>query len=129
MVLLCRFFAKRNAVWVHGLQSWFCFNIFLLIFGCLGNLLWHSLTWQKLYVSVDRVVDFLPFIPFGQWVLDQNLGVERGRLLNDTSLWTLRFIWASIAAPVWTLAFWCTAVATRILTSASLRLRSHRAGS
>jgi hypothetical protein len=83
----------------------FClFNAFLLAWGSIGNYLWLSLTWQKLYFSMDRVVDWFPYIPFGQWVLDQEYGGETGRLLNGATMGQLRFIWAAIATAVWALS-------------------------
>ena len=85
-------------------RAWVLVNGCLLALGCLGHWVWLSITWHKLYVSVDRLVDFYPFIPFGQWVLDQGFGNMRGRLLNDTSLWELRLIWAAISIPVWVLS-------------------------
>ena len=53
-----------------GLRGWAVFSVLLLVFGCLGNLLWLAITWRKLYISADRVVDFFPFLPFGQLVLN-----------------------------------------------------------
>ena len=85
-------------------KAWVLVNACLLVFGCLGHWVWLSITWHKLYVSADRLVDFFPFIPFGQWALNQNLGEEHGRLLNGTSLWELRLIWSAIALPVWVLS-------------------------
>ena len=57
--------------------------------------------YERLYISADTVVDFYPFIPFGQWVLDVPFGQDRGRLLNGASLREVQMIWAVVAGAVW----------------------------
>lgn len=80
-------------------------NVFLLIWGCLGSAIFMSLASGKLYVSVDRMVDFYPYIPFGQWILDDGFGGDsHGALLGHATLWHVRMIWLATALPVWVLA-------------------------
>lgn len=83
---------------------WF-FNLMLLLWGCLGHYAFTWLTFGRLYVSADRIVDWFAFIPFGQWVLDQTFGDQRGYLIGQTTLWQLRLIWFAFAAPVWWMAY------------------------
>jgi hypothetical protein len=80
------------------------FNVSLLFFGCIGNSIWMLLTYNKLYVSADTVVDYFPFYPFGQWVLDQTFGSFRGNLLGSGSVSQLQIIWVAITSFVWSSA-------------------------
>lgn len=77
------------------------FNILFLIFGCLGNSAWMLLTYNRLYVSADTVVDYFPFYPFGQWILDVTFGDFKGHLIGPGTIVNLRIIWAAITCFVW----------------------------
>ena len=96
------------------LRAYLVFNAFLLFWGCFGHYAFHSITFGRLYVSADRVVDWFPFIPFGQWVLDQSLGQQRGHLIGTATLWQLRLIRLAVAAPVWLLTYASTAFTLRL---------------
>jgi hypothetical protein len=96
------------------LRAYLIFNAFLLFWGCFGHYLFHSVTFGRLYVSADRVVDWFPFIPFGQWALDQTLGPQRGHLIGTSTLWQLRLIWLAVAAPVWLLTYASTVFVLRL---------------
>jgi hypothetical protein len=63
------------------------------------------MTYNRMYVSADTVVDFFPFFPFGHWVLDAELGTGRGRLMNGVSLRDVQVIWGAVAAAVWIATF------------------------
>lgn len=81
-------------------------NVFLLLWGSIGSAIFMYVASGKLYISVDRLVDFYPFIPFGDWILDDGFGGEwHGRLLGDTTIWDIRLVWLAVALPVWLLAF------------------------
>ncbi len=97
------------------LWPYLLFNLFLLFWGCLGHYAFIWLTFDKLYFSADRVVDWYPFIPFGQWVLDQTLGPIRGYLIDGATLWQLRLIWGAVALPVWLLTYVSTIRALQYL--------------
>lgn len=101
---------RRGPGTFHRLfHAYVVFNSFLLIWGCLGHYGITFLTFHKLYVSVDRMVDWYPFIPFGQWVLNQGLGPDsHGYLIGDTTLWQLRWIWLGFATLVWLLTYFST---------------------
>ncbi len=109
------------ASWRQLISAYLVFNAFLLIWGCLGHYTFLAATYGKLYVSMDRIVDWFPFIPFGQWVLDQTLYGPRGYLIGDTSLWQLRVIWAAVAIPVWVLTYASTVLFLRSLPFAHAR--------
>ena len=102
-----------SASWSQLGVAYLVFNAFLLIWGCVGHDTFLAATYGKLYVSMDRVVDWFPFIPFGQWVLDQTLHGPRGYLIDGASLWQLRIIWAAVAIPVWLLTYASTILALR----------------
>ena len=80
------------------------FSLILWVVGCVGNSLFMVLAYERLYVSADTLVDFIPFIPFGQWVLDHQFGQLEGRLLNGAYLWHLQALWACVSALVWVTA-------------------------
>jgi hypothetical protein len=79
------------------------FNVALLAAGTIGNLIWVALTFGK-YVEMDPVIDFFPFIPFGQWVLDATWGGQSGYLTPGVLIWQLRVLWTGVAALVWLVA-------------------------
>jgi hypothetical protein len=102
-----------SATWGQLISAYLVFNAFLLFWGCLGHYAFLAVTYGKLYVSMDRMVDWYPFIPFGQWVLDQTLYGPRGYLIGGATLWQLRAIWAAVAVPVWLLTYASTSLAIR----------------
>ena len=57
--------------------------------------------YDRLYYSQDTVIDCFAFIPFGQWVLDQEWGGETGALLAGAELWHLQALWLLFAALAW----------------------------
>src|SRR3954466_15704767 len=73
-----------TASWSQLIVAYLVFNAYLLIWGCLGHYAFLAATYGKLYVSMDRLVDWYPFIPFGQWVLDQTLYGPRGYLIGNS---------------------------------------------
>lgn len=77
------------------------FSSFLLLTGAILNEVWMLFVYQRLYYSQDTVVDCFPFIPFGQWVLDQEWGGEKGALLAGAELWHLQALWLVFAAIAW----------------------------
>ena len=95
------------------LRTYLIFNGFLLVWGCLGSYIFLRIAYGKLYVSADRMFDWLPFAPFGRWVLDQTLGPLHGHLIGNTTLRQLRLLWLAVAIPVWLLAFVSTALVVR----------------
>jgi hypothetical protein len=101
------YFVLRKSVY-HVLRAYLIFNGFLLFWGCLGNYACLRFALDKLYVSADRLVDWIPFIPFGQWILDQSLGPVHGHLIPPATLGELRWIWLAFAVPVWLLSYFST---------------------
>jgi hypothetical protein len=87
--------------YLRTLRRFLLFNALLLAFGILGNAIWMAFVYGHRYISQDTVVDFFPFIPFGQWALNVEWGGKTGSLLNGASLWELRGLWALVAGPVW----------------------------
>lgn len=79
------------------LRQFALLNVFLLIWGGLGNSLWLHLTANRLAVADDCPV-WAPFVPFGRWVLESTGGWQ---LLDGATIGQLQFLWAAIAVPVW----------------------------
>jgi hypothetical protein len=77
------------------------FSMLLLLTGAILNAAWMVLVYQRLYYSQDTLVDCYAFIPFGQWVLDQEWGGKTGALLAETELWHLQALWLLFAALAW----------------------------
>jgi hypothetical protein len=116
LLLIPRLFLSGWAKYSRALRRFLLFNALLLAFGILGNAIWMTLVYGHRYLSQDTVVDFFPFIPFGQWALNTERGGKTGSLLNGASLWELREIWALVAGLVWT----ATVVIYRAITKGSL---------
>lgn len=87
------------------LSGYVVFNAFLLFWGCFGSYTFMAISFGKLYTSVDRIVDWYAFIPFGQWVLDDGFGGDaHGHLIGNAKLHELQLLWLAVALPVWLLA-------------------------
>jgi hypothetical protein len=78
--------------------------------------------WGRVF-DVVCYVFVMPFVPFGQWVLDKTWAGEPGRLLGGASLVHLQLIWAAI-----TLSVWSATIATYLKMLPSLRARPIAAG-
>ena len=82
-------------------------SVLVLVFAsAIGQALWALLAWKKLYESMDPVVTFVPFLPFGQWVLDFEWGGRPGSLLGNATMLQVKALWWSIATLVWSSWFW-----------------------
>lgn len=108
-------------------SSFALFNALLLVWGCLGHYVWLYFTFEKFYVSVDRMVDWFPFFPFGPWVLAEDFAGS-GRLLNGATIGMLRAVWAAVAIPVWLLTALSYLGIRRRLIPGLLRAASSDAG-
>jgi hypothetical protein len=93
--------SRGRAWYLRRVARFALFTFVLLACGCVGNSAFMLLTYQSLYVSADTVVDFFPFIPFGQWVLDAEFGSFKGRLLGGASLRHMQAVWGCLALAVW----------------------------
>jgi hypothetical protein len=109
------FFTKSRRFYTNLVYNSAIFNILFLIFGCVGNSAWMLLTYNRLYVSADTVVDYFPFYPFGQWALDVTFGSFKGHLIGPGTIGSLRIIWFAITCFVW-----CATIAMHLKLSKSL---------
>jgi hypothetical protein len=73
-----------------------CVAAFVL--GAPASLAFTAAMRYHFYVPGDPIVDWLPFIPSGAWVIDPAFG---GRFVNGGSPWLLRWAWLILAVPVW----------------------------
>ena len=76
------------------------FNVWLLFFGLVGDLVWEMTADQRLYINHDPVVEWIPFIIPGSWTIDPVCG---GSLTEGTTWTEMYLVWLAIAVPVWTL--------------------------
>lgn len=97
-------------------RGYLVLNFFLLFWGCLGHYGFLHIAYGKLYVSVDRWVDWFPFIPFGHWVLRGMGPGWEGHLIGNTTMGEMRLLWLTIAGPVWILTLWSTRLTLRIIS-------------
>jgi hypothetical protein len=108
VILVCLWLAALVRVPSRGWRDYrrilgrsLVFASVFLVAGCIGNSVFMLIAYERMYVSRDTVVDFFPFIPFGQWVLDSEFAGRRGQLVNGASLRQVQLLWAAIAALVW----------------------------
>lgn len=94
-------FVRSPARYLFLIERIGLFSALLLLTGAMLNAVWMVLVFDKLYYSQDVVIDCYPFIPFGQWVLDQEWGGETGALLAGTDLWHLQALWLLFATLAW----------------------------
>ena len=66
--------------------------------GAPANLVFTAVMRYHFYVPGDPLVDWLPFIPSGAWLIDPAFG---GRFVNGGSPGLLRWVWLALAVPVW----------------------------
>jgi hypothetical protein len=94
------------AVWQRGtfLRRAVHFALFAILLStasALFNALWSCLIWGHLYFSTDYLVDFFPFWPITQRVIDAEFGGMRGQLLG-VSLFQVQLVWLLFASGTWT---------------------------
>ena len=79
---------------------WTVFALILLASGCVANYVFMLIAYGRMYDCGDLTVHFIPFIPFGRWVLDAS-DSQPGHLLDGTSMPQLQLLWAVFAAATW----------------------------
>jgi hypothetical protein len=72
--------------------------------GAPANAIFTLTMRDRYYYAADPFVDWLPWLPSGDWVLDIACG---GHYLRGASAWTLHWAWLALAIPVWALSIWC----------------------
>jgi hypothetical protein len=80
------------------------FSVLLLLTGTILNAAWMTLVYRRFYYSQDTIVDWFPFIPFGQWVLNVTWGNKTGGLLGGAELWHLQALWLLFTVLAWSTA-------------------------
>jgi hypothetical protein len=96
------------ALWVgvwpalEAFRSIAVFAAILVVCGIPANLVFVLALRDRYYVAADPIVDWLPWLPSGDWVLDVPCG---GRYLEGASATTLRVAWALLAVPTWGVTF------------------------
>ena len=74
----------------------------LVLCGVPSNLIFVIALRGRYYVAADPIVDWLPWLPSGDWILDTACG---GHYLDGASVATVRTAWAILALPTWVAAF------------------------
>jgi hypothetical protein len=91
------FLAGPDRALVVGIQAT-CMVASVFICGIPANSLFTGLLRGRAYVAADPLVDWIPWFPSGDWILDKGCG---GRYLSGWSTWPLRAAWAVFALPTW----------------------------
>ena len=89
----------RSSLGAH-LKRVAIFNVAFFVWGFVAYTACHAFTFGRAYVSHDAVLDWQPFIPFGDWVLHQRFDDRVGALLG-CSLLSLRVLWWTATLVVW----------------------------
>jgi hypothetical protein len=74
----------------------------VVLLGVPCNLIFVVALRDRYYVAADPIVDWIPWLPSGNWILDEACG---GHYLAGASVVTLRVAWALLAVPTWISAF------------------------
>ena len=99
--------ASPLALWIGVWPALGAFSKIAVVAGLIvacgipANLVFVLAFRDRYYLAADPVVDWLPWIPSGDWILDAPCG---GRYLGGASVITLRIAWALLAVPTWVLA-------------------------
>src|SRR4051794_3336080 len=96
-----------------------------LVVGIPANAIFVGGLRYRYYVPGDPIVDWLPFIPSGEWVVDTAMG---GRFINGGSAQLLAAAWLVLAVPVWLVAWRLYRPLLTIFMSEALPAEVSRAG-
>ncbi len=89
-------FVSRRKYWTF-LRSFLVFNALLLVSGTVTNLLWDRFIFRNVYLSMDYVFDFTPFLPISQQWLDTPWGNQKGGIYLGMNILHLHAIWFAFA--------------------------------
>jgi hypothetical protein len=98
--LLTKQLIKQLVIFLRQFARLGFFLAVLLIVGSIHNGLWSCLIWGRLYYSTDYWIDFFPFWPITQSVIDAEFGDGPGKLLG-VSLLQLQLVWLLFASSTW----------------------------
>jgi hypothetical protein len=94
--------ATRGRGWLFAhLKRLALFNVTFFVWGIIVFTACHSATWGRFYESCDFVLDWQPFIPFCNWLLQQTFGGVAGRLLPGATMTGLQALWCVAAVVTW----------------------------
>ena len=95
---------RPNRCSVSPTASLALFNLWLLLCGFVGNLLWTMIAWRHLYSRMDPYdapgIDFIPFVLPGKWTIG-----PYGSLTAGTNWPEMCAIWLLITLAVWISTF------------------------
>lgn len=103
--LLPLLFLRRPGAYSRIMVAVMSFNIALLLWGCVANVMWGGIARDRLYFAGDPLIEFFPYFPFGPWAYDYVWGQGRGHLADGVSLTQARCVWAAVASAVWFLSY------------------------
>src|SRR5262245_1719494 len=91
-IVIAAFSWRRGDVLWRRIRRLGLFLALLLVVGSLSNGMWSCAVWGRLYYSTDYVLDFTPFWPITQSVIDMPFGDQRGQLFG-VMLTQLNMVW------------------------------------
>ncbi len=100
-IVLAPLSPRKFPVYCHRLRKLALFLVALVVVGAFFDFLWTAFIWDRLYYSTDYCgLDFRPFMPITQSVIDAPWGLGRGYLIGIT-LFQLNLIWSAFALGTW----------------------------
>ena len=94
--VIAAFSWRERGILIARIRRFGLFLVLLLIVGSLFNGVWSCSVWGRFYYSTDYVLDFTPFWPITQRVIDMPFGDQRGQLFGVT-LMQLNMVWLLFA--------------------------------
>lgn len=94
--VIAAFSWRQRSILIGRIQRFGLFLALLLVVGSLFNGVWSCSVLGRLYYSTDYVLDFTPFWPITQRVIDMPFGDQRGQLFGVT-LMQLNMVWLLFA--------------------------------
>jgi hypothetical protein len=93
-------FVSRRMYFVY--TRGFCvFNVLLLVLSSILNGVWSCAIWGNIYFSTDYVIDFTPFWPITQNLIDMSFGDVSGDIFYGLSILHVQAIWLGFAFAAW----------------------------
>ena len=78
-------------------------GVVLFVVGMPASVIYSAVVRDRVFTDNDPIVDWLPWIPSGGWIIDRAC---QGRYLPGGAPWMLTAAWAVLALPVWMVTIW-----------------------
>jgi hypothetical protein len=110
-------FNQKKAVARRVIPKIALFNVILLCAGAVGSFIWATVAWHRLYSSLDPLLTYQPFVPFGAGVFHRRPPELEVHLAPGASILQLQLIWCAVTSFVWVATIVVYRFATRCLSA------------